>query len=79
MTQAPHTPACHVVISDAELLQSIRIRLRSVYVDVLKQPVPRAVEALLVRIEDDERVNIPSTAPASQSPAGGHPDRGNKH
>lgn len=79
MKQAAHTPACHVVISEAELLHSIRIGLRSVYVDVLKQPVPRAVEALLVRIEEDERVNIRSTAPASRSPAGGHPDRGSRH
>jgi hypothetical protein len=79
MKQAAHTTASYVVTTDAELLHSIRIGLRSVYKEVLKQPVPRTIEALLMRLEEDETFSIPSTVPASRSPADGHPDHGSRH
>jgi hypothetical protein len=78
MKHAAHA-ASDPMISDAELLLSIRIGLRSVYKDVLRQPVPRTIEALLMRLEADETVSNPSTVLASPSPAGGRPGRGNRH
>jgi hypothetical protein len=39
--------------SDTEVLLAIRDALRSVYEDVLKQPIPRNVRAVLSRLEDE--------------------------
>jgi hypothetical protein len=41
--------------SDTEVLLAIRDALRSVYEDVLKQPIPRNVRAVLSRLEDESQ------------------------
>ena len=42
--------------SDAEVLLAVRDALRSVYEDVLKQPIPRRVRAILSRLEDESHL-----------------------
>jgi hypothetical protein len=37
--------------SDAELLHAIRRDVRAVYVEVLKKPLPRDIQALLYRLD----------------------------
>jgi hypothetical protein len=65
--------------SDAAVLLAVRDALRSVYEDVLKQPIPRNVRALLSRLENEShlepfaqfsrsptasrRAKVPSTGP----------------
>jgi hypothetical protein len=41
--------------SDSELLYAVRNELRSVYDDVLKQPIPRRISAVLLRLAEAER------------------------
>jgi hypothetical protein len=41
--------------SDSELLYAVRNELRSVYDDVLKQPIPRRIAAVLLRLAEAER------------------------
>jgi hypothetical protein len=42
-------------ISDTELLRTIGNDLRSLYAEVIKQPMPRNIEAALERIDREER------------------------
>jgi hypothetical protein len=41
-------------VSDEELLQSIRDDLVSLYVEVIRQPLPPAIEAALARIDREQ-------------------------
>jgi hypothetical protein len=45
---------------DAEVLLAIRDALRSAYEDVLKQPMPRKVRAVLARLEDESQAEQPA-------------------
>jgi hypothetical protein len=44
----------HSMISDAELLRRIGHDLRSLYAEVIKQPLPRKIEAALARIDREQ-------------------------
>jgi hypothetical protein len=50
-----HRVVDHPIQSDTEVLLAIRDALRSVYEDVLKQPIPRKVRAVLSRLEDESQ------------------------
>jgi hypothetical protein len=39
--------------TDAELLRSIRDGVRSTYKEVLRQPLPRDIEAILSRLDEE--------------------------
>jgi hypothetical protein len=41
-------------ISDADLLRAIGNDLRSIYAEIIKQPLPRNIEAALSRIEREQ-------------------------
>ncbi len=46
-------------LSDADLLRAIRTDLRSLYAEILKQPLPSSIRATLVRLEVAD-LNSPS-------------------
>ncbi|KLK92594.1 hypothetical protein AA309_12865 [Microvirga vignae] len=45
----------HPSVPDAELLRRIAQDMRSLYADVIKQPLPRNIEVALSRIEREQR------------------------
>jgi hypothetical protein len=54
--------------SDAEVLLAIRDALRSVYEDVLKQPIPHRVRAILSRLEDESHLGPLDSAQSLDTP-----------
>ncbi len=48
----PARPAPHNPLSDAELLDAIMRDLRTVYSDIIKQPLPDELAAALQRLKD---------------------------
>jgi hypothetical protein len=44
----------HLSVPDAELLRRIAHDMRSLYADVIRQPLPRNIEAALSRIEHEQ-------------------------
>jgi hypothetical protein len=42
------------MISDADLLRTIGHDLRAIYTEVIKQPLPRNIEAALLRIDREQ-------------------------
>ena len=52
-------------ISDEELLRTISNDLRSFYTDIVRQPLPAKIKAVLARIDDDKSRGIRLTQPAS--------------
>jgi len=51
--------------SDEELLRTIGNDLRSFYTDVVRQPLPAKIKAVLARIDDEKSRGIRLTQPAS--------------
>lgn len=44
----------HSIVPDAELLRRIAHDMRSLYADVIKQPLPRNIEVALSRIDREQ-------------------------
>lgn len=44
----------HSSVSDADLLRAIGDDLRSIYAEIIRQPLPRNIEAALSRIEREQ-------------------------
>jgi hypothetical protein len=55
MESGMNTSAKRSSISDTELLRTIGNDLRSLYAEVIKQPLPRNIEAALERIDREQR------------------------
>jgi hypothetical protein len=53
------------LISDEELLRTISEDLRSLYADIIRQPLPPKIEAALTRIDHAQRAGSNLTRPAS--------------
>ncbi len=53
------------MMSDEELLRAISEDLRSLYTDIIRQPLPTKIEAALVRIEGAQREVRNLTRPGS--------------
>jgi hypothetical protein len=52
-------------ISDDELLRTIGNDLRSFYTDIVRQPLPAKIKAVLARIDDGKSRDVRLTQPAS--------------
>ena len=54
-----------VAISDTELLRRIGQDLRSIYADVIRQPLPPRIQATLALIDQEQRLgeHLPRTLP----------------
>jgi hypothetical protein len=50
-------------VSDEELLQTIRDDLRSLYAEIIRQPLPPAIEAALARIDREQDRTATLTRP----------------
>jgi hypothetical protein len=53
------------LMSDEELLRTISEDLRSLYADIIRQPLPMKIEAALTRIDYAHRAGENLTRPAS--------------
>ena len=53
------------MVSDEELLRTISDDLRSLYADVIRQPLPPKIEAALTRIEHAQRSGSNLSRPAA--------------
>lgn len=53
------------MVSDEELLRTISEDLRSLYADIIRQPLPPKIEAALTRIDHAQRAGSNLTRPAS--------------
>jgi hypothetical protein len=53
------------MMSDEELLRTIGDDLRSLYADIIRQPLPPKIEAALTRIDHAQRSASNLTQPAS--------------
>jgi hypothetical protein len=53
------------MMSDEELLRAIGSDLRSLYADVIRQPLPPKIEAALTRIDHEQRSVSNLSRPAS--------------
>jgi hypothetical protein len=56
MESGSNTGRRPTTISDAELLRTIGHGLRTVYFEVIKQPLPRNIESALARIEREQNL-----------------------
>ncbi|MET0529845.1 MAG: hypothetical protein ABW003_16185 [Microvirga sp.] len=52
-------------ISDEELLRTIGNDLRSFYTDIVRQPLPAKIKAVLARIDDGKSRDVRLTRPVS--------------
>jgi hypothetical protein len=53
-------------ISDEELLRTIRDDLRSLYAEIIRQPLPPAIEAALARIDREQVRTANLTQPGAR-------------
>jgi hypothetical protein len=53
-------------VSDDELLRTIRDDLRSLYAEVIRQPLPPAIEAALARIDREQVHTAHLTRPGAR-------------
>jgi hypothetical protein len=53
-------------VSDEELLQTIRDDLRSLYAEIIRQPLPPAIEAALARIDREQDRTADLTRPGAR-------------
>jgi hypothetical protein len=53
------------LVSDEELLRTISEDLRSLYADIIRQPLPTKIEAALARIDHAQRHGSNLARPAS--------------
>jgi hypothetical protein len=53
-------------ISDEELLRTIRDDLRSLYAEIIRQPLPAAIEAALARIDREQVRTANLTRPGAR-------------
>ena len=53
-------------VSDEELLQTIRDDLRSLYAEIIRQPLPPAIEAALARIDREQARTANLTQPGAR-------------